>query len=246
MLPWGVLTRRTPTSGPAADADPKTRVLLVDDHAVVRAAVRAVLEREWDLQVVGEAGSAEAALPMIGELRPAVVVMDVRMPGMGGIDGTHAVRERTAPVRVLVLSMVAEGRVVRRALQAGADGYVPKTAQAGELVDAVRVVAAGRHHLHPSLAGDLAPPEPPDPLDALTPHEFAVARLVALGHTTAEVGAFLGAGPRAVEHVRAAAFAKLGARTRAELVSAFIQSGRLVDGAVSPAPSPAPARSPPG
>ena len=226
------------------DAEPKTRVLLVDDHAVVRAAVRAVLERERDLRVAGEAGSAEAALPMIDELRPDVVVMDVRMPGMGGIDGTHAVRERGAPVRVLVLSMVAEGRIVRRALRAGADGYIPKTAEAGDLVGAVRAVAAAERHLHPSLPEELARPEPPDPLDALTAHEFAVVRLVALGHTTAEVGASLGSGPRAVEHIRAAALAKLGARTRAELVSAFLQSGRLVDRDVSP--SPAPARSPAG
>jgi DNA-binding NarL/FixJ family response regulator len=228
------------------DAAPKTRVLLVDDHAVVRAAVRAVLERERDLRVAGEAGSAEAALPMIDELRPDVVVMDVRMPGMGGIDGTHAVRERAAPVRVLVLSMIADGRVVRRALQAGAHGYVPKTAEADDLVTAVRLVATAQRHVHPSLADELARAEPPDPLDALTAHEFAVARLVALGHTTAEVGASLGTGPRAVEHVRAAALAKLGAHTRAELVSAFLRSGRLVDGAVSPDPSPFLARSPHG
>jgi two-component system response regulator NreC len=223
-----------------------TSVLLVDDHALLRAAVRAVLERAGGLAVAGEAGSAEEALPLIDALLPDVVVMDLRMPGLGGIDGTLAVKERAVATRVLVLSMVGDPRDVRRALAAGADGYVPKSATASDLVDAVRAVADGGHHLHPSLADALGRAVPPDPLDALTPHEFAVARLVALGHTTAEIGEGLGTGPRAVEHVRAAALGKLGARTRAELVSALLRAGRLTADGDGATPSPAPVRSPPG
>jgi DNA-binding NarL/FixJ family response regulator len=172
--------------------------------------------------------------------------MDLRMPGMGGIDGTHAVRERAVPVRVVVLSMIAEERIVRRALAAGAAGYLPKTATDADLVGALRAVAAAGRYLHPSLADDLARPPPPDPNNPNTGPEFGVARLVALGNTTAVVGASLEIAPRAVEHIRAAALGKLGARTRAELMSAFLLSGRLGEGAVSPLPSPIPARSPPG
>jgi two-component system response regulator NreC len=226
------------------DPDQRTSVLLVDDHAMLRAAVRAVLEREGGFEVVGEAGSAEEALSLLDALQPDVVVMDLRMPGLGGIDGTLAVKERAVTMRVLVFSMVGDERQVRRALAAGADGYVPKSAPAADLVAAIRAVAAGERHLHPSLADILARPMPSDPLDTLTPLEYEVARLVALGHTTAAIAERLGNGPRGVEHVRAAALDKLGARTRAELVSAFIHAGRFPadgDGAI---PYPAPARSP--
>ena len=228
------------------DPGKRTSVLLVDDHAMLRAAVRAVLEREGGFVVVGEAGSAEDALPALDALRPDVVVMDLRMPGIGGIDGTLAVKERAGAMRVLVFSMVGDGREVRRALAAGADGYVPKSAPAADLVAAIRAVAAGDQHVHHTLADALARPAPADPLDALTPLEFEVARLVALGHTTAEVAARLGNGPRAVEHVRATALDKLGARTRAELVTAFLHTGRFAAGGDGVSPFPDPARSPPG
>jgi DNA-binding NarL/FixJ family response regulator len=224
----------------------RTTVLLVDDHAIMRAAIRAVLRGEPDLEVVGEAASAEEALPAIDALRPRVVVMDLRMPGLGGIDGTLAIRERAVATAVLVFSVAGDARDVRRALAVGADGYVPKSAPAEDLVAAIRAVAAGDRHVHASLAGTLARPAPADPIDALTPLELQVARLVALGHTTAEIGARLGSGPRGVEHIRAAALGKLGARTRAELVSAFIAAGRFPGGDDVPTPSPAPARSPPG
>ena len=223
-----------------------TRVLLVDDHAMLRAAVRAVLEREGGFAVVGEAASAEEALPVLDALMPDVVVMDLRMPGLGGIDGTLAVKERAVAMRVLMFSMVGDGRDVRRALAAGADGYVPKSAPAADLVAAIRAVAAGDRHVHHTLAEALGRPVPADPLDALTPLEFEVARLVALGHTTVEVAARLGNGPRAVEHVRAAALDKLGARTRAELVTAFLHAGRFALGGDRAIPCPDPARSPPG
>lgn len=218
-------------------------MLLVDDHAILRAAIVHVLGRADDIAVVGQAASAEDALAVIPGLAPDVVVMDVRMPGLGGIDGTLAVKELFPGLRVLVLSMLDDDATVRRAMAAGADGYVPKTATDDDLVAAIRTVHAGGRAVHPSLAAPLDRSAPPDPLGTLTPNEFAVARLVALGHTTAEIGAQLGAGPRAVEHARATALDKLGARTRAELVSAFRDAGRFGSGAPAVRTSPAPARS---
>jgi DNA-binding NarL/FixJ family response regulator len=207
-----------------------TRVLLVDDHAIMRSALRQVLERAGGIEVVGAAGSAEDAFRALPDLAPDVVVMDVRMPGLGGIDGTLAVKELTPGTRVLVLSMLADEDTVRRAMAAGADGYVPKTATGDDLVDAIRAVAAGGRAVHASLGDVLARPAPAERLDALTPGELEVARLVALGHTTAEIAAQLGTGRRVVEHARAVALGKLGARTRAELVAAFRDAGRFGSG----------------
>ena len=222
------------------------RVLLVDDHVILRSALRLVLERAGDVSVVGEAGTAEEALALLPELAPDVVLMDVRMPGLGGIDGTLGVKELAPGTRVLVLSMLVDEATVRRAMAAGADGYVPKTATEDDVVRAIRAVRAGERVIDASLGDILERPAPPDPLDALTPHELEVARLVALGHTTAEIGAQLGTGPRTVEHARAVALDKLGARTRAELVSAFRQAGRFGRGALAVSPSRDPARSPRG
>ncbi|MGE0028105.1 MAG: response regulator [Thermoleophilia bacterium] len=219
-------------------------MLLVDDHAILRSALRLVLGRAEDIVVVGEARSAEDAVAAVPGLAPDVVIMDVRMPGIGGVDGTLAVKELAPRVRVVVLSMLTDDATVRRAMAAGADGYVPKTATDDDLVAAVRAVHAGGRAVHASLAALLERPAPPDPLETLTPNELAVARLVALGHTTAEIGAQLGSGPRAVEHARATALDKLGARSRAELVSAFRDAGRFGSGALAVSPSRAPVRSP--
>ena len=223
-----------------------TRVLLVDDHVILRSALRLVLERAGDVSVVGEAGTAEAALALLPELAPDVVLMDVRMPGLGGIDGTLAVKELAPGTRVLVLSMLVDEATVRRAMAAGA--HRPDRADHVVLGRRLRdvPVGAGERVIDASLGDILERPAPPDPLDALTPHELEVARLVALGHTTAEIGAQLGTGPRTVEHARAVALDKLGARTRAELVSSFRQAGRFGRGALAVSPSRDPARSPRG
>ncbi len=221
-------------------------MLLVDDHTIMRTALRLVLGRAEDVEVVGEAGSAEDALAALRGLAPDVVIMDVRMPGLGGIDGTLAVKELAPGTGVLVLSMLADEATVRRAMAAGADGYVPKTATDDELLAALRAVAAGERAVHASLGDALERPAPPDPLDTLSPNELEVARLVALGYTTAEIGAQLGTSLRAVEHARAVALGKLGAHTRAELVAAFREAGRFGRGALTVSPSPAPVRSPSG
>ena len=127
------------------------RILLVDDHAVLRSGLRLLLEREEGLEPVGEAGTAEDALLVLPRLRPDIVVMDIEMPGMGGFEGAARIRERMPEARVLVLSMHDQPQDVRRAFDAGADGYLLKSAADEDLVRALRAVAAGERYLHPSL-----------------------------------------------------------------------------------------------
>ena len=148
-----------------AMTDP-VRILLVDDHAVLRSGLRLLLEREEGLDPVGEAETAEDAVRSLPRLRPDVVVIDVEMPGMGGIDGASRIKERAPETRVLVLSMHDRAQDVRRAFDAGADGYLPKAAADEDLVRAIRAVAAGERYVHPSLGAALAAPAAPaGPID---------------------------------------------------------------------------------
>ncbi|MFN0280827.1 MAG: response regulator [Kineosporiaceae bacterium] len=204
------------------------RVVLVDDHAVLRSGLRLVLEREEGLEPVGESGTAEDALLSLPRLRPDVVVMDIEMPGMGGLEGLAKVRERAAGVRLLVLSMHDRPQDVRRAFDAGADGYLPKGAAADDLVRAIRAVAAGERYVHPSLGAALASPASEDgPLAELTAREREVLRLLALGHTNQEIAEQLVVSVRTVESHRAHVMGKLRVGTRAALVKAALGAGLL-------------------
>jgi two-component system, NarL family, response regulator NreC len=203
------------------------RILLVDDHAVLRSGLRLLLEREEGLEPVGEAGTAEEAVRSLPRLRPDVVVIDIEMPGMGGLDGTALIRERAPEARVLVLSMHDQARDVRRAFDAGADGYLLKSAADEDLVRAIRAVAAGERYVHPSLGAVLAAPPPEGPLGALTLREREVLRLLALGHTNHEIAERLIVSVRTVESHRAHVMAKLRVTTRAGLVRAALDAGLL-------------------
>jgi two-component system, NarL family, response regulator NreC len=193
------------------------RLVIADDHAVVRSGLRMVLDAEPDLEVVAEAGDVEAATRMVAGHRPDVLVLDLNMPGAPSLPAIPALSERTA---VVVLTMQNDPAFARRALQQGARGYVLKEAADAELVQAVRAAAAGRTYLNPELGARLAaaPPEPAGPPDDLTEREVQILRLIALGHTNAEIAGQLYLSVRTIESHRAHIQQKTRRATRAELV----------------------------
>jgi two-component system response regulator NreC len=190
-----------------------------------------VLERAGGFEVVSEAGDADAALRTVLGHKPAILVLDLNMPGeLTSFDAIPRVREASPATRVVVLTMQDDPEFARRALRAGAAGYVLKEAADDELVEAVRCVATGGTYLNPRLGAMLAaaPPEPSGPPDDLTEREVEVLRLIALGHTNAEIAQELFLSVRTVESHRAHIQQKLGRSTRAELVR-YALDHRLVD-----------------
>jgi len=207
------------------------RVLVVDDHAVVRAGLRRVLEAEPDIDVVGEAETGERAIFEAIESKPDVIVMDVVMPGKSGIEATPEVLRAVPTTRVLVLSMQDDPRYVRAAFEAGARGYVLKEAADTEVVGAVRSVAAGERYVHPALGARLVAAEVDERRrvdeDPLSDREREVLRLLALGHTNQEIAEMLFISVRTAETHRAHIMRKLGLSTRAELVRYALEQDLL-------------------
>lgn len=215
------------------------RVALCDDHAIVRSGLRRILDAEHDLEVVGEASSNREAVVLACAERPDVFVMDVGLPDGSGITGTAEIRKASPATRVLVLTVHDDVAYLRRAFEAGADGYMVKEAAAVELVQAVRQVASGRQYVHPSLgAALLAPDAPParlgGPGGELSEREGEVLRLIALGLTNAEIAERLRVSVRTVETHRAHIHQKLDIRSRAELVRFARAAGLLNDEAPTP------------
>ena len=207
------------------------RVLVVDDHAVVRAGLRRVLEAEGDLEVVGEAADAERAVFEAIETKPDVVLMDLVMPGKSGIEGMPALLQSLPDVEVLVLSMQDDPRDVREAFAAGAAGYVLKEAADVEIVGAIRAVAAGKRYLHPALGARLVAAEAEERqkgiADPLSEREREVLHLLALGHTNQEIAKRLFISVRTAETHRAHIMRKLSLKSRAELVRYALAEGLL-------------------
>jgi DNA-binding NarL/FixJ family response regulator len=212
--------------------DEPITIVLADDHAVVRTGLRLVLEAHDDLRVVAEAGTVPEAVAMTKAHRPSVLVLDLAMPGAPALDVIPELARGAAPTKVVILTMEDEPEFARRALSAGAVGYVLKEAAHSELVEAVRRAAAGGSYLDPSLgarlAAAVAPPEAGAP-DGLTARELEILRLVALGHTNAEVGQILHLSVRTVEARRAHVQQKTGRTGRPELVRYALERGLLAD-----------------
>jgi two-component system response regulator NreC len=216
-----------------------TAIVLADDHEMVRTGLRHVLDAHEDLSVVAEAGTIEDAVAATLARRPAVLVLDLAMPGHGPgatLDALPDVARRVAPARIVILTMQDDPEFARRALRTGAIGYVLKEAAPTELVEAVRRAAAGRPFLSPGLGAQLAAddgaPEPTDPAappDGLTAREAEILRLIALGHTNAEVGRILHLSVRTVEARRAHVQQKTGRTGRPELVRYALERGLLGD-----------------
>jgi len=208
-------------------------IVLADDHAVVRAGLRLLLEQAGGLRVVSEAGDAESALRTVLGHKPAVLVLDLNMPGeLTSLDAIPKVAGASPGTRVVVLTMQEDPEFARRALQAGAAGYVLKEAADSELVEAVRRAAAGDTYLNPRLGAALAAaPAAAGPPDDLSAREVEVLRLIALGHTNAEIAEQLSISVRTVETHRAHIQRKLRRATRAELVRYALDRGLLDAGA---------------
>lgn len=212
----------------------RVRLLLLDDHALMREGLRALLAREDDLEVVGEASGLDQALA--ADLDPDVIVADLVLPDARGAEVVTGLHARYPAAQILVLTMVDNPADVHLTFAAGARGYLLKEAASTELADAIRRVADGQDYLQPAMGAAMAAMRPiPEVAHAaadvgLTTREVEVLRAIALGHTNAEIASILHVSLRTIEHHRASILRKLGARTRAELVRYATERGLLETG----------------
>jgi len=204
----------------------ETTIVLADDHTVMRSALRMLLDAEPGFEVVAEAGDAETAIRYVRGHKPAVLILDLNMPGRSSLEAVPDIQEASPSTEIVVLTMQNEPAFARRALQAGVRGYVLKEAADAELVQAVRSAAAGDTYLQPALGARLAAgAEGRGEADELSERERDVLRLIALGHTNAEVAEQLFISIRTVESHRAHIQQKLRLSSRAELVRYALERG---------------------
>ncbi len=212
----------------------KIRIVLADDHAILREGVRALLEDQPDMTVVGEAADGRRAVELARELDPALVVMDIGMPLLNGLEATRQIKHESPQVAVLVLTMHDNEEYVSQILAAGAAGYVLKRAASSELVMAIRAVASGQSYLSPAVTKLLIegyigrhPSEPAaaDPFDSLTAREREVLQLVAEGNTNSQIAKLLNISLKTVKAHRSNLMHKLDLHDRGELIKVAIQRG---------------------
>jgi DNA-binding NarL/FixJ family response regulator len=203
------------------------RVMLVDDHPVVREGLRGMLEAEADLTVVGEAGSGSEAVALAQVVHPDVILMDLRMPGLDGAGATEQIMAASRDNRVIVLTTYETDADILRAVEAGATGYLLKDASRAELAGAIRAATRGETVLAPSVAGRLMRQMRQPPAQSLSAREVEVLRLVARGNTNAEVGAALHISEATVKTHLLRVFNKLGVSDRTAAVTTAMQRGML-------------------
>jgi DNA-binding NarL/FixJ family response regulator len=215
--------------------DGKIRVLLADDHTVVRQGVCQFLVEESDIEVVAEASDGAEAIKLVEVHQPDVAVLDIRMPGMTGVEATRLIKERFPQVKVLILTAYDDDPYVFALLEAGADGYVLKTASGDELVRAVRTVDQGESALSPAIASKVVqqatsrkPEGAVDQVEPLTTRELDVLRLAAKGMTNRTIGHELGISHRTVQGHLASIYGKLSVNSRTEAVTEALRRGWIV------------------
>ena len=211
------------------------RVVLADDHAVVRKGIREFLEASGDIRVVAEAADGLEAVALVAEHLPDVAVLDIQMPGLTGIEATRRIKARHPGVRVLILTAYDDDPYIFALLQAGASGYILKTADSNELVHAVRAVHRGESALDPAVAQKVVqqltsgrPLGAQATVEALTEREIEVLRLAAKGLTNKAIGQALGISDRTVQGHLANIYGKLGVSSRTEAVTEALKQGWIV------------------
>jgi DNA-binding NarL/FixJ family response regulator len=214
----------------------KKRIFLADDHAVLRAGLRLLIDNQPDLEVVGEAGDGAATLEQVPRLQPDIILLDLHMPGLDGLRTLPRLCDVVPDSRVLILTMHDDVSYLQEALQAGAAGYVLKQAVDTELLMAIRAVLRGERPVHPAMTQKLiesmAEPQPTgaaNPWETLSDREHDVLRLVALGYTNAEIASELHISVKTVETYRARGMEKLEVETRAQLVKSALKYTILND-----------------
>lgn len=208
------------------------RILLADDHTILRQGVRLLLEREADLEVVAETDNGLDAVRLAQGLTPDVVVLDISMPQLNGLEATRLLRGEGSPVKILILSMYSDKRFILEALQAGANGFLPKDCMADELVTAVREILRNQHYLGSQISGDIIADylrmlknTESSAFTLLTPRERQVLQQLAEGHTSKAIAASLGVSAKTVETYRQQIMDKLGLHSVAELTKYAIREG---------------------
>lgn len=212
----------------------KIRLLLVDDHEIVRAGIKMLFLAEKDMEIVGEVGSGAAAIVAVEELKPDVVIMDVAMPGMTGIEATQRIKKVCPDTAVLALTMYEDEQYFFEMLNAGASGYIPKRAAPDDLVSAIRAVSQGNVFLHSTLAKflmkEMAAPSTdvePAAVEELTPREQEVLTYIAEGYTNREIAEALIISIKTVDRHRENIMQKLNLHSRVELVKYAIEKGLI-------------------
>lgn len=210
------------------------KILIVDDHGLLRAGLRAILEDEPDFDVVGEAGDGDKALELAGNARPEIVLMDLGLPGMGGIETTRRMKGLFPEIQVLILTVYEDEGFLREAIKAGASGYVIKRAAEEDLIRAIHAVQRGDMYIHPAmtrkLLQDLSPAVETRhaAVNMLTPRELEVLRYIVRGYTSKQIAEELFISARTVEGHRASLMGKLDLKNRVELVE-FAQKNGLIE-----------------
>jgi DNA-binding NarL/FixJ family response regulator len=211
-----------------------TRILIVDDHDLVREGIRALLEQDPLFQVVGETGDGQAAIRLAAKLRPDVVLMDVNLPGgLGGLEATEAILAENSGVRVIILTQYEDREYIKRAIRIGARGYLLKRSVSAQLKEAIKAVHAGQRYLHPIAAEELVDlvtngrSLDADDYDRLTAREKQVFSLLAEGKTSRDIGKYLSISIKTAMTHRTHIMAKLDMHSRAEIVRYAIRRGIL-------------------
>jgi DNA-binding NarL/FixJ family response regulator len=209
----------------------KIKVLVVDDHAIMRDGIRALLGLHDDIEIVGEASEGKEAIEKTQELAPDVVVMDIAMPGMDGLEATRRIRKKNPKAKVLVLTQHDNREYILTAIKAGTAGFVPKRALGSELVSAIRAVHRGDTFLYPSVAGalieDYLRKAEEEPYDRLTAREREILKLIAEGHTSREIANMLFVSLKTVLGHRTKIMEKLGIHNRTELIKYALRKGLI-------------------